>query len=189
MQAVGRNRYRESKPNEGNRVNGFPRTVDRKLERKQKEIGRGKKSSQETAQTFLIKAPGLRSTRGYIAIPGTGFRAGMGTGPLGVMALGFMGLGPGAGPRRGLPAWLAFGVGEPSVVRRRRDRETWNGVGRRRARCCWSDRGEDLAEERCCWIACEGLASAGMASAEATFGEGTVGGDRGRLGACSASSC
>jgi hypothetical protein len=62
-------------------------------------------------------------------------------------------------------------------------------VGRRRARCCWSDRGEDLAEERCCWIACEGLASAGMASAEATFGEGTVGGDQGRLGACSVSSC
>jgi hypothetical protein len=42
-----------------------------------------------------------------MAIPGTGFRLGMGRGPLGEMALGFMGLGPGAGPRRGLPAWLA----------------------------------------------------------------------------------
>jgi hypothetical protein len=74
-----------------------------------KETQGNKKKNQvkKPLRTFLIKAPSLRSTRGYIAIPGTGFRAGMGTGPLGVMALGFMGLGPGAGPRRALPAWLA----------------------------------------------------------------------------------
>jgi hypothetical protein len=38
-----------------------------------------------------------------MAMPGTGFRDGIGP----ALGLGFMGLGPGAGPRRMLPAWLA----------------------------------------------------------------------------------
>lgn len=47
----------------------------------------------------------------YIAIPGTGFREG--TAPT-TGVLGFMGLGPGAGPRRGALAWFAeFDLGRP----------------------------------------------------------------------------
>jgi len=107
----GRGHYKESKPSEGNRVNNeFTRNRAPQVGKgSQKEIAKKNQiKDQETAQTFLIKAPSLESNfLIYIAIPGTGFRAGIGTGPLGVMALGFMGLGPGAGPRRGLPAWLA----------------------------------------------------------------------------------
>jgi hypothetical protein len=46
----------------------------------------------------------------YMAMPGTGFRNGMGP----TAALGFMGLGPGAGPRLALPAWFAeLDLGRP----------------------------------------------------------------------------
>jgi hypothetical protein len=51
----------------------------------------------------------LRET--YNACPGTGFREG--TAPT-IGELGFMGLGPGAGPRRAPMAWFAeFDLGRP----------------------------------------------------------------------------
>jgi hypothetical protein len=61
--------------------------------------------------SFLMKATLSRQGGGiYIAMPGTGFRDGMGP----TAALGFMGLGPGAGPRRALPAWFAeLDLGRP----------------------------------------------------------------------------
>jgi hypothetical protein len=65
------------------------------------------KKKKETAKNVPHKSTGLRSTQAHMAMPGTGFRLGIGPEPSEITALGFMGLGPGAGPRRGLPAWLA----------------------------------------------------------------------------------
>jgi hypothetical protein len=61
------------------------------------------------ALLFDVSSSRLKtSQRAYMAMPGTGFREGMGP------ALGFMGLGPGAGPRRMLPTWFAeFDLGRP----------------------------------------------------------------------------
>jgi hypothetical protein len=58
------------------------------------------------ALTFLMKTQGQVA---QMAMPGTGFRAGTGS-----AALGFIGLGPGAGPRRMLPTWFAeLALGRP----------------------------------------------------------------------------
>jgi len=106
----GRGRYKESKPSEGNRVNNeFTKNrVPLVGKISQKEIAKKILKRSRNRSNVPHKSTSLESNiLVYIAIPGTGFRAGIGTGPLGVMALGFMGLGPGAGPRRGLPAWLA----------------------------------------------------------------------------------
>jgi hypothetical protein len=61
---------------------------------------------ESNALTFLMKTLGQVA---QMAMPGTGFRVGMGP-----AALGFMGLGPGAGPRLMLPTWFAeFALGRP----------------------------------------------------------------------------
>jgi hypothetical protein len=64
-----------------------------------------RKTGESNALTFLMKT---HSGQDYIARPGTGFRGGIGP------ALGFMGLRPGAGPRRALLTWFAeLDLGRP----------------------------------------------------------------------------
>jgi hypothetical protein len=41
---------------------------------------------------------------------------------------------------------------EPSEDRHRRGRETLSAEGRRKVRCCWSDREGGHIDEHCCWI-------------------------------------